>query len=182
MERLLTLEEPVLPDHLRWQAVSFMRVVWPDIDGGALRATYPPALAPVHHLVVDDDLLLAYAATFVQPLVIAGVRSRVGCLGNVFTYPGTRRRGHGGRVVTAASRHLQTSDVDVGVLLCAPALAPFYARLGWRAAVGPTLVQGPGDGPPTEVDALRMVLPVADGDGVPAAGARSAALLVPFAW
>lgn len=181
MERLLTFSE-LLPDHFRWQAVSFMRVVWQYIYGGALRATYPPTLRPVHHLIEDDDLLLAYAATFVQVLQVSGSPTRVGCLGNVFTCPGARRQGRGRRVVAAATQHLRDSDVDFGALLCDAELGDFYRTAGWTPATGPTLVDVPGGGPPEEVDALRMVLPVSPRSRATEAAAGSQPLRVPFPW
>ncbi len=182
MERLCTLSQSELPDHLRWQAVSFLRIVWPDIDDGHLRATYPPSLDPVHHLVVDDGLLLAYAATFVQELEVGGTAVRVGCLGNVLTFPGSRRRGHGRAVVGAATRHLQGGDADLGALLCDPGLTGFYAVAGWLPAGGPTLVEDPDGGEPAVVDALRMVLPVSARGRALEQPARDGPLRVPFPW
>jgi len=182
VEDLLTLTEAELPVALRWQAVSFVRVAWPEIDGGALRATYPPALDPVHHLVVDDGMLLASADTFVQVLEVAGALVRVGCLGNVFTFPGARRRGHGSRVVGAATQHLRASGVEVGALLCDAGLAGFYAAAGWEGAPGPTLVDGADGGPPSRVEALRMVLATPAGGPELAAAARDEPLRVPFPW
>ena len=182
MEDLLTLTEAELPAALRWQAVSFVRVAWPDIEGGALRATYPPALDPVHHVVVDDGLLLAWADTFVQVLEVAGAPVRVGCLGNVFTFPGARRQGRGARVVAAATDHLRGAGVDVGALLCGAELAGFYAAAGWEPAAGPTLVAGAHGDPPSPADALRMVLATGAGGPALAAAARDDPLRVPFSW
>ena len=125
MTRLLTYRHREFPRGLNWQAVSFMRVEWPFIDGGMLRETYPAAL-------VEEDLLLSYAATFRLRIAHAGEEYEMGCLGNVFTYPGSRRQGYGRRVVGAATRHIRGSGADVAALFCAPDLESFYAASGWE--------------------------------------------------
>lgn len=86
------------------------------------------------------------------------------------------------RVVDAAGRHLRSAGVHLGALLCDRALAGFYGPLGWTAATAPTLVEGPDDGPPTAVDALRMVLPVPGRDPAVAAAALRSPLRVRFPW
>jgi GNAT superfamily N-acetyltransferase len=127
-----------LPDHLRWQAVSFMRVVWPWIDGGLLREPYDRALRPVHFALVQGDLLISYAATIELDLKHAGARYRMAGLGNVFTFPSFRERGHGGRVVAAATEAIRAGAADVAALFCGERRVGFYARHGWqRVAVLP---------------------------------------------
>ena len=68
MARVLIFPADRFPPALNWQAVSFMRVAWPFIDGGVFDQTYPMELDPVHFALVEDDLLISYAATFRLPL------------------------------------------------------------------------------------------------------------------
>jgi GNAT superfamily N-acetyltransferase len=150
-------EELELPQHLRWQAVSFMRVAWPWIEDGKPRHTYDPGLRPVHFVVADGELLVSYAATIAVTLEHAGETYAARGLGNVFTYPSSRGRGHGGRVVAAATADIRSCGVDVGALFCECELAGFYARHGWQAMDGAVTLTGPRHAPRVH-NALRMML------------------------
>ncbi len=182
MTRLLTYRHGGFPPGLNWQAVSFMRVEWPFIDGGMLRETYPAVLHPVHFALVEDDLLLSYAATFRLRIEHAGVEYEMECLGNVFTYPGSRRKGYGRRVVGAATRHIRGSGADVAALFCAPALAGFYAASGWEPTPeAATLLTG-GGGEPEEHGALRMMQFVSEKGEAGRRAFGTLPLRIPFPW
>ena len=66
---------------------------------------------------------------------------RVGGIGGVKTHPTSRGRGF---ATTAIQRALDffhnQGEVDFGLLVCEPGLAPFYERLGWRSFPGDLLV------------------------------------------
>ena len=66
---------------------------------------------------------------------------RVGGIGGVKTHPASRGRGF---ATTAIQRALdffhEQGDVVFGLLVCEPALVPFYERLGWRKFPGDLLV------------------------------------------
>jgi len=144
-----------LPAALQWQAVAFIRTVWPSIDGGLVRDPYPRELSPTYYTVTHgDDLLLSMAATYTTVATAAGDSWTTTCLGNVFTFPAARGRGLGRMVVDAAARDIQDSSVDVAALLCDPALQPFYAAGGWVPAPASATVTPDGEvlGP------LRMML------------------------
>jgi hypothetical protein len=166
------------PEALQWQAVSFMRTLWPDIDGGRLQAAYPSALQPTYYTVTEDDLLLSLAATFVAAVELGHTGLTAACLGNVFTFPGDRRRGLGRQVVEAASDDIGRSDVDVGVLLCDPWLEPFYQSSGWVAVPAAATVTADG----ATLHALRMVLIVSDSAHDLRHRLATEPLLVPTAW
>ncbi|HEV2067722.1 MAG TPA: GNAT family N-acetyltransferase [Thermomicrobiales bacterium] len=186
MCQLLTYPHDQVPPELNWQAVSFMRVEWPFINGGMFRETYPAELRPVHFFVVQDDLLLSYAATFRQPVEHAEVTYEMACLGNVFTYPGARRKGYGRRVVEAATRHIRASDSDIATLFCDPHLARFYAANGWKATPeSRTYLQGSmrSDGGEQEgVDARRMMLFLSSKGLAGQHAFRTLPMQVPFPW
>lgn len=186
MCQLLTYTHDQVPPELNWQAVSFMRVEWPFINGGMFRETYPAELRPVHFFVVEDDLLLSYAATFRQSIEHVEVSYEMACLGNVFTYPGARRKGYGRRVVEAATRHIRTSASDIAGLFCEPHLTRSYAADGWKATPeSPSYLRGSvlsGEGDQEQVAALRMMLFLS---GKGKAGQHALSTLpmrVPFPW
>ena len=181
MIRLLRYRHDELPSDLKWQAVSYMRVEWPFINGGMLRETYPAELRPVHFALVEDDLLLSYAATFRLRVEHAGEEYEMEGFGNVFTYPASRRKGYGRRVVEAAAGHIRGSHADVAVLFCQPELEGFYAASGWEASrEAGTVVAGEGE--PKEHDALRMMLVVSEKGAAGRPDFSTLPLHIPFPW
>ncbi len=174
-------EDGQLPEHLKWQALSFMRCAWPWIEGGKPRDTYGPELNPTHFVVTDGELLVSYAATIALTLEHAGATYAARGLGNVFTFPASRGRGHGGRVVAAATAHIASCDADVGALFCDHALAGFYARYGWRAMEGAVTLTGPRDAPRVH-DALRMMLFASEKGQRAEVTFRTDALYVEHGW
>ena len=167
---LLTFEGE-LPDHLNWQAVSFMRTEWPWIDGGLLRRPYDRALGPTYFVLVVDDLLIAHAATIALDVEHAGQRWRMAGLGNVFTFPSFRGRGYGSQVVAAATGHILAGPADLGGLYCGQRRIGFYARHGWQ----------PVDAPPDE-DAARMMLFVSPRGQLARSSFEREPFRAPFAW
>lgn len=161
MPELLTFEHEHFPSALNWQAVSFMRVEWPFIDGGLLRQTYPAEDRPTHFAVVEDGLLLSYAAVIRVPIRHAGEEYDARGLGSVFTFPSSRRQGHGRRVVDAATRHIRDGGADLAALFTGPDLKRFYSRSGWEAQEEAKTLTGNRDAPDA-LDALRMMLFVSE--------------------
>ncbi len=67
---------------------------------------------------------------------------KIGGIGGVKTHPASRRRGFAGTAVLRALDFFrEQGDVDFGLLVCEPALVPFYERLGWRRFPGDLLVR-----------------------------------------
>ncbi|HEU5486529.1 MAG TPA: GNAT family N-acetyltransferase [Microlunatus sp.] len=143
-----------LPAALQWQAVSFIRTVWPSIDAGHLREAYPSALRPTYYTVTDGDILLSMCATYETSVTAAGSSWVAACLGNVFTFPAARRRGLGTRVVDAATRDVRDSAADVAALLCDADLQPFYESSGWEAVPASATITPDGK----VLGSLRMML------------------------
>ena len=181
MIELQTFRHEQFPPALNWQAVSFMRVEWPFINGGMLRETYPAELSPVHFALVEDDLLLSYAAAFRMNLQHAGMEYDMACLGNVFTFPGARRRGYGRRVVDEATRHILAGSSDIAALFCDSDLEDFYKQSGWEPIHGSKTMLT-GGGKPEVLDAVRMMLFISEKGR---AGRHAFGTLpqhVPFPW
>ena len=110
---------------------------WPWVEGGVLTRPYPLDLNPVHFALVVGDVLVSYAALIDAEVEVAGERYRAAGLGNVMTYPSFRGKGHGSRVVAAATEHARSSGADVAGLFCGPARVGFYERNGWRVVPSP---------------------------------------------
>jgi predicted N-acetyltransferase YhbS len=136
----------------------------------------------MHFALVEDDLLISYAATFRLALDHQGTTYQMEMLGNVFTFPGSRRQGHGGQIVSVATEHILRSGADAGALLCGPDLTQFYLRFGWQPASADTLVLGDAAGGPTKLDAVRMMLFGSDRGIAAHDSLTNSPLHVPFAW
>lgn len=136
MPHLQVYSQQKFPSHLKWQAVSFMRVQWPSIFSGSLRwlsETYPPSLNPVHFALTEGDVLISYAAALQLTLPHQGETYQVYGFGNVFTFPPYRNEGYAQQVLQFSAQYLDTSTADLAILFCQPSLAGLYARSGWQA-------------------------------------------------
>jgi GNAT superfamily N-acetyltransferase len=66
---------------------------------------------------------------------------KVGGIGGVKTHPASRRRGFAGTAIRQALDFFrERGDVDFALLVCEPALVPYYERLGWRRSPGDLFV------------------------------------------
>jgi GNAT superfamily N-acetyltransferase len=124
-----------LPDHLRWQIISIIRMEWYETAGDY---TGPPALPdewhPAHVVGTQGDAIVSYAGVVWRDVEHAGRIFRIYGLSSVFTFPALRRRGFGAAVVRCAtSRIRQSDDGDLAVLFTAPGTRRFYERSGWQA-------------------------------------------------
>ena len=65
---------------------------------------------------------------------------KIGGIGGVQTHPAFRGRGLASDGIGQALDFFRARDVDFGLLVCEPALIPFYERLGWQPFDGHLLV------------------------------------------
>lgn len=126
-----------LPSHLAWQVRSFFRMRWTFLfraqDRFRSGLWWTESLAPVHAVLVEDDILISHASIVRKQLKHAGETYTTLGLNGVFTFPDFRREGHGRRLVEAATHHIRhDSDADIGVLFCRSELMPFYGVVGWE--------------------------------------------------
>jgi hypothetical protein len=69
------------PSGFHWQAVSFIRMQWPWLEGGMIRQRYGAQVKPMHVALVEEDLLLNYAAVMPTRLCTCPqLMSRAHCL------------------------------------------------------------------------------------------------------
>jgi hypothetical protein len=158
MPDLDVFDDDGVPDHLMWQVVATMRELWPGVFTGDrvwMTRSYPAGVRSSHVVVHHERVLVAYAALIRLTIPYDGRDLAVDGLGSVITAGPYRRQGHGARVQNRVARLLESGDADVAALFCAPENAPFYARTGWVACPGGTLV-GPSAAALSDVG-LRMM-------------------------
>jgi len=143
MATLATFEHVDLPPVFAWQAVAYLRQIWPSLFVGGLTwlsEPYPAELKPYHVLVHQDDVLISYAAVIRLVIEHGGAEYQVDGVGNVLTATPYRRQGHGRRVVERVNERLDSGGADVAGLFCSPDLESFYAPAGWLPCPGGTQI------------------------------------------
>jgi GNAT superfamily N-acetyltransferase len=124
-----------LPDHLRWQIISIIRMQWHQTAGDYRGpSALPDEWQPCHVVGAEGDALVSYAGVVRRDIEHAGQALRAYGLSTVFTFPALRRHGFGTEVVRfATARIRQAADADIAVLFTTPGTVPFYERNGWQA-------------------------------------------------
>lgn len=148
-----------LPDHLRGQILSLIRIQWHEVAGDYLGPhALPEEWCPSHVVGTQGDAILSYAGIVRREIEHAGEVFRTYGLSSVYTFPAVRGRGLGSAVVARATAEIERAgDGDIGLLFTMPELEGFYRRAGWRAM--PTMTCLIGDrARPTTHDAFPMML------------------------
>lgn len=157
-----------LPAATRWQAVTAMRLQWPEVFAGAARRARhpcPPEAGPVHFVVRDEDVLVSFAVVLQSRAWDEHRELRVAGLGSVFTFPQYRREGWSRAVVGRASGWIATSDADLGLLFCSPLLVPGYEAHGWTVLAGGVRTGPAGELSGPDCVAMQLVVPQSGGVG-----------------
>ncbi len=96
-------------------------------------------------LVTVDGQLAGHVAVTERTGAVGGQQVKLAGISDVETAPRWRGRGLA-RAAMARAAALMRDELhaDFGLLLCKPWLVPFYERLGWQAAAGPTVFDQPG--------------------------------------
>lgn len=146
-----------LPDVLRAQVLAFLRLVWPAGFTGENRHrdwTSRTDLVPHHLLYTAGALVISHLEIITTTVCVADRRYSVQSPTAVLTFPAFRGEGWSSRLNAFAAARIDASGVDIGVVTCAPALAGFYARFGWRVTPGARIVAGPDGGTWTSEDVV----------------------------
>ena len=134
MDELLTYTSADLPESLKWQALSFLRVQYPDgfRNENRLRDWITKEEDhPIHIVLVEQELLISHTNVVWKHLDHDGVTYNTYGLTGVFTYPSFRGQGYGSKVVAAGTDYILRSDADIAMLYCEASLVNFYARHDW---------------------------------------------------
>lgn len=179
MPELQIYKHSAFPSDLNWQAVSFLRMEWPWIEGGFPRQTQAAEMTPTHFALVKEGFLLSYAAVVSTQLTHGGVVYATCGLGSVFTYPACRGKGYGKLIVDAATRFMSQTSADIGLLFCQPKLQEFYSRSGWQALMETPLFL---DTSCTPSDSLIMMLFFSKKGQTGRAAFETEPVYVPVGW
>lgn len=148
-----------LPELLRAQVLSFLRIVWPDGFMGPLRFrdwTSDPDQDPFHLLYAANAVLVSHLEIITTTVSVGGEQFGVQSPTAVMTYPAFRCEGWASRLVDEATSRIDRGQADVGVLTCGPDLVRFYKRTGWELAPRASIVAGP-DGETWQSDDLLLI-------------------------
>jgi GNAT superfamily N-acetyltransferase len=155
-----------LPDQLRWQIITIIRMQWHETAGDYTGPqTLPDAWHPSHVVGAAGDAIVSYAGVVWRDIEHAGEIFRTYGLSSVFTFPALRRRGFGSSVVEAATARIrQAEDSDIAVLFTIPSMEPFYERHGWRAMPATQFLIGDRASPRLHDDVAMMLFVSAKGN------------------
>jgi len=137
-----------LPDLLRVQAVSFLRMLWPDGFTGPNRFrdwTSRPDMYPLHLIYAAGEQLVAHVEIVSTTVTVNRQQYRILSPTAVLTYPSFCGEGWSSRLNRAAVLRIDCGDADIGVLTCSLDLVDFYTKAGWAHAEDTTIVAGPDD-------------------------------------
>jgi GNAT superfamily N-acetyltransferase len=77
--------------------------------------------------------LVVFHNIVLRTVSVGGVRLRAAGLNNMITLPKFRGRGAASELLRETQpRWFAELEAEIGLLLCADALVPFYSKLGWR--------------------------------------------------
>ena len=161
MAELLTFTSAEFPEHLKWQAVSFLRVQWPDGFVGENRLrnwVTREADHPIHIVLVEQDILISHTNVVWKYLNHNGETYKAYGLTGVFTFPSFRGQGCGSRVIAAGTAYIQASDADIAMLYCDERLRSLYAKQGWKPLDTSTTYLGTAEKPERVDDEILMML------------------------
>ena len=161
MVELLTFTSPTFPDILKWQAVSFLRVQWPDGFTGENRLRDWVTREddhPVHIVLVEKDILISHTNVVWKYLEHDGVTYKAYGLTGMFTFPSFRSQGYGSQIIAAGTNYIQKSDADIAMLYCDESLRDLYANQGWIHMDRSTSYIGTKEEPELVDDEILMML------------------------
>jgi GNAT superfamily N-acetyltransferase len=121
------------PELLRRQFALLLHRANPDthlVPVDAVPVQHDPALDALSFYALLGGEIVSYAAVIRKTISHGTQTYTLGGLSWVSTDPDYQRRGIGTRTVSAATRWMECSNLDIGLFSCDPPLASFYARAG----------------------------------------------------
>lgn len=148
-----------LPDHLKCQILSFLRIHYPGGFTGPNRLRdwiSPPDDHPISIMLVEKGILISHTEVVWKALEHAGITYKAYGLTGVFTYPAFRDQGYGRQIVELGTAYIDASDGDIGIFHCAPHLKSFYAHSGWSVIEQATTLIGDRTAPTMSDEVMMM--------------------------
>jgi GNAT superfamily N-acetyltransferase len=148
-----------LPVHLKYQILSFLRIVWPEGFTGKNRLRDWISREEDHSvsiMLVEQDILISHTEVVWKYLDHAGETYKAYGLSGVFTYPAFRGQGYGRRIVDRGTAYIEASDADIGIFHCDPSLKEFYAESGWIPMERAVTLVGSKDHPKISNELMMM--------------------------
>ncbi|MBO0881774.1 MAG: GNAT family N-acetyltransferase [Mycobacterium sp.] len=144
--RFVEYSDDALPAVLKWQVLSFLRIVFPDGFVGPDRYRdwiTQPKHQPYHLLYVANDLVVSHVEIVRRQIDHGGATFAAYAPTGVLTFPTFRREGWAGALVRKAVDRIEASDADLGLICCAPENVDFYVRnSGWKLIPGARILAG----------------------------------------
>jgi GNAT superfamily N-acetyltransferase len=122
-----------LPDWIKYQVLSFIRIEWWWIFQRDPYWNYltEKSNQPVNFVMTERDTVISHAEVNCRVLKHQGQTFKTFGVSAVFTYPIFRRQGYASQIMQAAVDYIDSSDADIAILFCLPPLRNFYVRCGW---------------------------------------------------
>ena len=115
---------------------------WADWPGRSLEWAEPEWCVRIHD---GTGTLLSYTGVVLRSVTVDGAPLRIGGVGGIKTHPAARGRGFARTgIERALSFFHRQGDVAFALLVCEPALLPYYSALGWSEFNGRLLVRQHG--------------------------------------
>jgi aminoglycoside 2'-N-acetyltransferase I len=148
-----------LPRQFEWQIRTFLRILWFDNNEDDLNEPLTAAeLHPVYFVLAREDSLVSYARLIWMNINHLGNSYKMYGLGDVFTFPASRNKGYGRRIVSAATDYIRAdTEADVAILLTESGLENFYRSSGWEHFPELTLLTGEQANPQVRDDFAMML-------------------------
>jgi aminoglycoside 2'-N-acetyltransferase I len=111
-----------------------------------------------HMLWYEDSNPVCHVDITERLAMVGGQAVRLGGIGGVITVPERRGRGLATAALQQAAAFLHDPlVVEFGLLMCDPAMTPFYKKLGWQTVEEPLIFDQPGG--KVDLHGAVMILP-----------------------
>lgn len=147
-----------LPEHIKWQVLSFLRIEWPDgfVGENKLRDWISEKENhPVSFVLTENNLLISHVEVVWKELKHAGNTYKTYGLSGMFTYPSFRKQGYGQELVASAKKYIESQDGDI--VLFTSCVQGFYEKAGFLRLDKAKVLKGDPNNPETENESVFML-------------------------
>jgi predicted acetyltransferase len=148
-----------IPEHIKWQILSFQRVYWPDgFQDTNLHRDWiaRESFRPVHFTLTYNKLLISHIAVISVAINHNGEIYNTKGLSGVFTYPSHRKKRHALSLVRECVRYIkQQKDADLA--LHTTLIKGLYEKAGFNRMEYLTVTYGNKRKPVIEQEAPYML-------------------------